>query len=291
MSNWREIYREAAGRLKEAGFAEAEAEARILVAHVCGCDFSQLCLRFFDVCNREEEVRRLLQERLTGRPLAYVLGEKYFYGRPFLVNEHVLIPRFDTECVTQRALELAAGYDCRTVLDLCCGSGCIGVTMAAEGALEEVWFADCSPEALRVAKKNAMRLVPRQAVQMFCGDFTDAVPACADMVICNPPYISREDYETLEPQVREYEPQSALVAENDGYFFYQKLADHISEVLRPGGALVLEIGDSQAETVCALLKEAGFFKIECGVDLAQRPRWVSAWLPGKREEKTTAGES
>lgn len=276
MSSWGEIYRQTAKTLDEAGFAEAEAEARILTAHVYGGDFSSLCLRFFDVCDEEERVLKLLAKRISGRPIAYVLREKYFYGRRFYVDERVLIPRYDTECVAERALRLARENGYETALDLCCGSGILGVTLGAEGAFFRIVFADSSKGALDVARQNAADLIPAQETAFVQGDFLENITECFDLVVCNPPYISAEDYAGLEAQVKDYEPSGALLAENDGYVFYERAAMEIPRVLNAGGTLVMEIGDTQAQRVCALLKEAGFDKIESGYDLGGRPRWVSA---------------
>lgn len=276
MSNWGEIYKKTATALEKAGFSEAEAEAKVLTAHVHGGDFSSLCLRFFDDCDREEQIDKLLFERLSGKPLAYVLKEKYFYGRPFYVDERVLIPRYDTESVAERALILAREYGYKTVLDLCCGSGILGVTMGAEGAFEKIAFADVSKEALSVARQNAHDIIPERQTEFVQGDFLENIAETFDLVVCNPPYISAGDYEALEPQVKDYEPQNALLAEHEGYLFYERAARETPRVLNAGGALVLEIGDTQAERVCALLESCGFDKIRSGDDLSGKPRWVSA---------------
>lgn len=281
MSNWGEVFKQTVKTLADAGFAEAEAEARVITAHAHGEDFSSLCLRFFDVCGKEAEIERLVAARLSGKPLAYVLREKYFYGRPFYVDERVLIPRYDTESVAQRALLLARENGYRTALDLCCGSGAIGVTLGAEGRFETVCFADISGGALDVARRNAENLIPRQEVGFRQGDFLENIDGRYDLVVCNPPYISAEDYAGLEAQVREYEPQAALLAGNGGYAFYERAAREAPRVLEPGGALVLEIGDTQAEQVCSLLAGGGFISVESGRDLSGRPRWVFGIAPAK----------
>ena len=278
MSNWGEVFKQTIKTLADAGFAEAEAEARVITAHVYGGDFSSLCLRFFDVCGKEAEVKRLLKDRLAGKPLAYVLCEKYFYGRPFYVDEHVLVPRYDTESVAERALLLARENGYQTVLDLCCGSGVLGVTLGAEGNFSRICFADISGEALAVARRNAEHLIPKQEIRFVQGDFLENIRGHYDLVVCNPPYISAADYAGLEPQVRDYEPQTALLAGHDGYAFYERAAKEIPAVLNAGGALVLEVGDTQAGRVRSLLNEGGFVKISCGCDLGGRPRWVSGFM-------------
>lgn len=276
MSKWGEVYRQTVAALERAGFPEAEAEAKVLTAHVYGGDFSSLCLRFFDKCSREEQLDALLKERLTGRPLAYVLKEKYFYGRRFFVDERVLIPRYDSESVAEHALALTRKHGCRTALDLCCGSGILGVTLGAEAAFERIVFADVSQEALTVARRNAQALIPTVQTAFSQGDFAGNIEEPFDLIVCNPPYIGAGDYAELEAHVRDYEPQNALLAEHDGYLFYERAARELARLLNAGGFLVLETGDTQAERVRALLADGGFGKIESGNDLSGRPRWVSA---------------
>ena len=222
----------------------------------------------------------MLEQRLTGRPLAYVINETYFYGRPFFVDERVLIPRYDTECVAEAALMLANENGYRTAIDLCCGSGVIGITLSLEGALERVYLSDISKDALAVAKQNKDTLAKGQDIRFLQGDLFEAVTKKADLIVCNPPYISDGEYHGLETQVREYEPRLALWADHDGYRFYERLAKEAPQYLNAGGALVLEIGDTQAAGVSALLKENGFAKIKTGYDLSGRPRFVSAACRG-----------
>ncbi len=276
MSNWQQIYAQTKKKFVQAGLAEAEAETKVLLAHVYGGDFSQLYLRFFDECTKEKEIAAFVEQRLAGEPLAYVTGEKYFYGRPFFVDKCVLIPRYDTECVVQEALLLAHENGYETALDLCCGSGAIGITLACEGTFGTVYLSDVSGGALAVAKQNAQALSKDADIVLLQGDMFEPVVKKVDLIVCNPPYISETDYRGLEAQVREYEPKLALWADHDGYAFYERLAKQALLYLNAGGALVLEIGDTQACRVCALLKEQGFVKIKTGNDLNGRPRFVSA---------------
>ena len=275
MSNWAEVFKQTVRTLAGMGFPEAEAEAKVITAHVYGGDFFSLCLRFFDECDRKQEVERITEDRLSGKPLAYVLREKYFYGRRFCVDERVLIPRYDTESVVEHALVLARENGYKTALDLCCGSGVIGATLGAEGAFRTLCFADISGGALTVARENVRRLLPEQPARFVQSDLLENIDGPFDMLVCNPPYISAEDYAALEPQVKEYEPREALFADHGGYAFYERLARETPRVLSGNGALVLEIGDGQADRVCSLLNENGFVKIRWGCDLGGRPRWVS----------------
>ncbi len=270
MSNIWEIYRETATQLSR--FGEGDAEAQVILAHVYDCAFSALILRAQEPCEKAEQIAACTARRLTGMPLAYVLGEKFFYGRRFVVDEHVLIPRFDTEYVVAEALKRKrAGR----VLDLCCGSGCIGVTLAAEGCFTQVTFADISQAALDVARRNAAALVPMQQAEFVCGDLFEQVTGTFDLIVCNPPYISAQDYAALEPQVRDYEPKLALTCAHNGLEHYVRIAQEAGAYLNECGALILEIGDEQAKAVTQMLAQAGFQGICCGEDATQRPRFIS----------------
>lgn len=258
---------------------EAGAEAREILAHVLGCGYPQLYLRFFDVLEQEVTVDEIVERRRSGMPLAYATNHKEFYGCGLYVDENVLIPRSDTECVVERAVQLVNEHGYGTALDLCCGSGCMGIALARESTLQSVTFADCSADALGIAKRNAQHLLPGVETRFVQGDLFENAAGKFDIIVCNPPYISEAEYAALEPQVKDYEPQGALLASSDGYAFYERLAETTDKFLSTGGSLVLEIGYNQKERVCQLLNVAGFDKLECGQDLAGRDRWISCERP------------
>lgn len=253
---------------------EPEAEARELMAHVYGLPPGRLLMRFFDDAEHDERIAGLTEERLSGRPLAYITGIKNFYGLDFMVDERVLIPRFDTESVAEAAIDIICSSEVRLAVDLCCGSGCIGLTLLANTGLDEVLFADVSKAALQVARENAERLGLAARARFAHGDFLDAVSCKADIIVCNPPYISAEEYPHLETQVRDYEPMSALVAGENGLQFYRRLAEEALPCLSPGGTLIAEVGDGQADKAGALLSAAGFVDVTAGTDLSGRPRFI-----------------
>ena len=206
-------------------------------------------------------------------PLQHILGFAYFYGRKFKVNGDVLIPRFDTECVVEYALKHIK--EDMNVLDMCTGSGCIGITVALEKKVK-VCAADISEKALAVAGENAARL--GVAVEFIRSDLFEQFDGKStfDMIISNPPYIPSETIAGLSPEVRDYDPLTALDGGNDGLLFYRRIINEGSRFLKTGGRFVFEIGSDQAADVRKLLSNAGFKDIIIKKDLAGLDRIVSA---------------
>lgn len=207
----------------------------------------------------------LIERRLSGEPLQYVLGEWEFYGLPFYVNESVLIPRPDTERLVETALRLLS-EERSDVLDLCCGSGCIGVALAALGGAN-VTAADISADALEIAERNARRNgVSLTTVQ---SDLFEAVEGTFDLIASNPPYLSETEMDARDRSLR-YEPASALYGGADGLDFYRRIAADYQRYLKPGGTLLLEIGMTQKDAVSAMFENS-----ECICDYGGRPRVIA----------------
>jgi release factor glutamine methyltransferase len=258
------------------GIWSARLEADLLLAHALGVKRIAL---FLDpdrpLIDAELGKIRALVERRRGRePLAYILGEREFYGRAFEVNRDVLIPRPDTETLIEAAKSfLKDGVEGR-LLDLCTGSGAIAVTLAKETARACV-ASDISAAALAVARRNAHR--HDAAIAFHEGDLFAAVPvepfAC---VTVNPPYIRTAELATLEPDVKDYEPRLALDAGTDGLAFYRRIADQVQAYLAPGGAVFVEVGIHQAAEVSALFSASGLQDVQATRDLAGIERVVGA---------------
>ncbi len=254
---------------------EAEAEAKLMMAQVYGCELGALILRFCDESRHEKEIQELVEKRLKGKPLAYVLNQRNFYGYDFYVDENVLIPRFDTEPVVEFCIKEAESRKYETAIDLCCGSGCIGITLLLESKIKKLTFGDISEKALKITQKNAENLGVYDRSEFVLGNLFENIQNKVDIIVSNPPYISNEEYNGLANEVRMHEPKTALVAENEGYFFYERLAKEGKKFLKSGGLIVLEIGCTQHIKVEQLLKNAGFGNIKCGKDIENRPRFVS----------------
>ena len=204
----------------------------------------------------------LIERRLQGEPLQYILGEWEFYGLPMYVDRSVLIPRPDTECLAEAALALIDETH-RDVMDLCCGSGCIGIALAVCGGAN-VTAVDISADALTIAERNARR--NGVSIRTLRSDFLDDAEGTYDLIVCNPPYLSKAEMECLEPPLR-YEPAIALDGGEDGLAFYRRLRKDYRRFLRDGGTLLMEIGMTQRDAVQSLFPEA-----VCIADYGGRPR-------------------
>ncbi len=232
-------------------------------------------------------VKHAAERVLDGEPLAYVLGQWEFYGLPLKVTPDVLIPRDDTCAVTELAIRnaLFLRQDPR-ILDLCCGSGCIGLAIASRVKDAKVTLADKSREALAIAKENTtlnklsgrVRCVQADALaapSAFLGKF--------DMIVSNPPYITAREMTELPGSVADHEPHMALYGGEDGLDFYRAIAKNAVSALQPGGLLAFEYGDTQADAVCAILEENAYTILERARDYNHRERAVIAQY-GRKED-------
>ncbi len=234
-----------------------------------------------------EKVDSAAQRLLKGEPLAYVLGEWEFYGLPLYVNENVLIPRDDTVAVASLAINQAIFLpSAPRILDLCTGSGCIGLAIASRIKDARVTLADISKDALAVAKKNIARHKMTGRVSCVQADALNRAPAFLgkfDMIISNPPYITGADMGSLQDSVRLYEPHLALFGGQDGLDFYRSIAVNFAAALKPGGFLCLEFGDDQGDDVCRILEDHGYTILERSRDYNDRERAVLAQY-GRKED-------
>ena len=263
--------------------------ARMLVCHVSGKTQAQF-LADRDLYASEKIVDGVemgLKRLLDGEPMAYILGQWEFYGLPLHVSPNVLIPRDDTCAVAALAIQqgLFLEQDPR-VLDLCCGSGCIGLAVASRVKDAKVTLADLSKEALAVAKENTalnklsgrVRCIQVNALEeppRFLGKF--------DMIVSNPPYITGADMETLPHSVKDFEPHMALYGGEDGLDFYRAIAKNYASALKPGGYLCFEFGAEQGDDVCRILEANGYTILERTRDYNDRERAVLAQY-GRKED-------
>ena len=253
---------------------DARLDARVLAAHVLGVDTAWLIAHDTDPLSdtHAAAVESLLAQRLAGVPIAYLVGTREFYGRPFLVSPDVLIPRPDTELLVERALACVPPEQAMAVLDLGTGSGCIAITLALERPLAQVTAVDRSPAALAVAQRNADLLSAR--VEFLTSDwFAAFMPPRVlagrrfDLIVSNPPYIATADPHLARGDVR-FEPLTALAAGQDGLDDLRRLTRAACAHLRPGGVLLLEHGYDQSDAVQALLRENGIRLPQSWADLS-----------------------
>ena len=284
------LYQDTRRRLLNSEDAQnAGVVARMLICHVSGKNQAQF-LADRDLYASEKVVEGVeagLKRLLAGEPIAYILGQWEFYGLPLKVTPDVLIPRDDTCAVAELAIKKALFLkkDPR-ILDLCCGSGCIGLAVASRVKDAKVTLADVSLEALGVAKENTalnkltgrVRCVQADALKPafpFLGKF--------DLIVSNPPYITREEMLDLPKSVGEYEPHLALYGGEDGLDFYRGIAKNFAPALKPGGYLCFEFGMGQGDDVCRILTDNGYTILERTRDYNDRERAVLAQY-GRKEE-------
>lgn len=279
-TTYNNLYLDTRQRLREAGVEGAQLEARELLCYAAGKSREQFYrdMALYAPDPVEEKLAALVERRLAGEPVAYLIGEWEFYGLTLDVTPDVLIPRMDTEVLAERAILLAraAGEGAR-VLDLCAGSGCVGLAVAANVPTCRVVLADVSEAALKICKGNVRRneLNARgTCVQADALQKPDAALWDFDVIACNPPYIPTGDLAGLDVSVRDYEPRSALDGGADGLDFYRAIAAQWGSALRLGGSLLFEVGINQAMDVAALLEGSGFEDIQSTQDTQGIPRVV-----------------
>jgi len=252
-----EVLRLSTGFLAQRGSSTARLDAELLTAHSLGLRRLDLYLQF-DRPLREDELqpmRELLRRRAAGEPVAYLLGEREFYGRSFAVSPAVLIPRPDTETLVEAALQ---HREARRIADVGTGSGCIAITLACELPDAEVWATDVSAEALEVARANAERHGVADRVHLLQGEWTQPLREHApfDMLLSNPPYVTTTELEELAIDVRNYEPHTALVTPGDGLDAYRRIFDGVASLLGADAHLAVEVDPRRAAAVEALLAAA-----------------------------------
>ena len=268
---------------RDSGIEAATLEARELVCYASGKTREELMrdARLYVPRLVEEKTRELVARHLAGEPVAYLIGEWEFYGLPLDISESVLIPRADTEVLAAQAIDYVKTLDKPRVLDLCAGSGCVGLAIASQVKTCHVVLGEIDEGALRICRQNVRRnglttrVMPYQvdALQkpsVNLGEF--------DCIVCNPPYIPDGDMEGLDPSVRDYEPHLALRGGEDGLDFYRAVCDKWRDALRTGGRLYFEVGIGQADDVLRLMRAVGFGDIQVIPDTNEIPRVVFGTL-------------
>lgn len=275
--NYMEAFLLGMQKLKEAQLEEAQLDARLLLEEICGTDHNTLlCHGDREVSEKEEEqYRKTIEQRAQHVPLQHILGYQDFMGLRFQVNEHVLIPRQDTEILVEEAMRYL--HDGMRILDLCTGSGCILLSLLHYSNDCEGTGVDISKEALQVAALNAELLGIK--ADFLKSDLYEKVTGKFDLLVSNPPYIERKVIPTLMEEVREYDPYIALDGGEDGLDFYRRIIGGAQDYLKRGGQILMEIGSGQAQAVSELLREAGFKEIDVCRDFAGLDRVVSGRLP------------
>ena len=257
------LYMDIRRRLRQAGCTGASLEARELVC----CGSGKTREEFFRDAplyvppETEEAIQALVERHLNGEPVAYLIGEWEFYGLPLDISEAVLIPRTDTEVLAREAISYVSAMGKCRVLDLCAGSGCIGLALAANAPECRVLLGEISEPAVRICRQNIRRNSLTGQVSVMCMDAMSPPPKTIgefQCIVSNPPYIPRADIETLERSVKDFEPYLALCGGEDGYDFYTAIIHQWRNALVTGGRLYFEVGIGQADTVLRMMRAEGF---------------------------------
>ena len=280
------LYLDIRHQLKAAGVENAQLEARELMCYATDKSREQFVrdAGLYVADAMEKRIHNLVDRRLAGEPVAYIIGEWEFYGLPLDITRDVLIPRMDTELLAERAILLAraAGEGAR-VLDLCAGSGCIGLAVAANVPTCRVVLADVSEGALRVCKQNIRRCGLSAQVVCLLADAMQPPAANLwdfDVIVCNPPYIPSADIPGLDVSVKDYEPHLALDGGADGLNFYRAIAERWGNALRLDGSLLFEVGIGQVGEVEMIMAKNGYADIKTYQDTAGIWRVVEGKIKG-----------
>ena len=282
-TTYNNLYMDIRQELHRAGIDAATLEARELVAFAAGKTRQELLRdsRLYVPQDVEERAKALVVRHLAGEPLAYLIGEWSFCGMDLDVNESVLIPRVDTEVLAEQASGYVKTLPEARVLDLCAGSGCVGLAIAKFCPGSHVVLGELMEGALRVCRQNIRRCGLTSQCMPWQVDALDGPPprfGDFDCIVSNPPYIPDGDIAGLDVPVREYEPLTALKGGSDGLDFYRAISERWRTALRPGGRLYFEVGIGQADDVLRIMRTQGFGDIEVIPDTAGIPRVVYGTL-------------
>ncbi len=264
-----EAYNDTKKRLQAAGIEDYVFEAKEIIKHITGMNASQIITGYSKKLSEFEKnnLTAIIRQREIRYPLQYIFTKWDFYGRPYYVGPGVLVPRADTETVVDACLEAVKGKENPQILDLCAGSGCIGITLAKEISEASVCLVEKYDEALRYAQKN-ITLNSAENVTALKGDIFEKAGADKkyDLIVSNPPYIPRDEMSIISPETK-FEPETALLAGDGGMEFYKAITENYTDSLNEGGILCFEVGINESERVAEILKANGYTKITVKKDL------------------------
>lgn len=264
-----EAYNKTKKELEAAGIEDYVFEAKQIIKHITGFSNSEILMNYTNRLTefQSNNLTAIIKQRAIRYPLQYIFGEWAFYGREFFVGPGVLVPRADTETLVEVCLKYLKNSESPAVLDLCAGSGCIGITLALEKADASVTLVEKFPEAARYAERNIKRHGTDNAT-LICGDVLNGAANDKEyeLIVSNPPYVPKNEMETVSPEVH-YEPETALFGGEDALDFYRAIIAEYKKALKAGGMLAFEVGAGEAAAVEALLRNAGLKEINTEKDL------------------------
>lgn len=274
-----EAYNSTKKALHSAGIEDFVFEAKQIIKYITGLSSSEILMNYTNKLSdyQSNNLTAIIRQRELRYPLQYIFGEWSFYGRDFYVGPGVLVPRADTETVIEVCLDFLKGRKEPKILDLCAGSGCIGITLAKEKADSDCLMIEKYPEAMRYAERNIARNKAENA-RVIAGDIFEGTASGEkyDLIVSNPPYIAENGTEEVSPETK-YEPETALMGGEDGLRFYSAITESYKESLKENGIIVYEVGIGQADSVKEILKTAGFSDIGAKKDLNGIERAVYAY--------------
>ncbi|MCR5431967.1 MAG: peptide chain release factor N(5)-glutamine methyltransferase [Lachnospiraceae bacterium] len=284
---YREYLDKADTELKNAGIEDHKSCARIMVCEASGLSMAALILHEHEQVSEAYEKRfeEILSRRLRREPLEYIIGKTSFMGLDILCSKDCLVPRFDTEILaelavaeTEKAIKRCREKGARVpgILDLCTGTGCVGISVAALSGVRKVTLSDISKKAIELARRNAK--ANDVDAELIVSDLFDSIEGKFDIITANPPYIARDKIGALEPEVSEFEPRLALDGGEDGLVFYRRIMKCAPQHMAEGAFLALETGDEQTEDVSAMMEAAGLRGVAVHKDLAGLPRVVCGYM-------------
>ena len=284
------------GFLKQKGIESPRLEAELLLAHARKCQRIRLYTDFSELLSDDQRtiMRELVQRRAKREPLAYIVGTREFYGRPFDVDANVLIPRPETETLVDVCLERIPKDQPREILEVGVGSGCISVTIARLRPLCSVIATDLSTGAIGVATRNAEKQGVANRVTLLHGDTLEPIATSGrafDGLVSNPPYIRDDERTDLQPEVGQHEPQQALFAGVDGLDVVRKIAAQAPSLMKQGAFLLMELDPAQCATVATMLQSAGFGNVLIRKDMSGLDRIVEATFGASSESGMPAGST
>ena len=277
MKYW-EILEKGKKALDNAGIDSSDTDAFILFEYISVMSRAEYLLKRLEEApkNLSTAFSDCIAKRAAGRPVQYITGHACFMGLDFFVNEHVLIPRFDTEILAEKVLSEIPGSGTVGILDMCTGSGCLAVSLAVlgrkEGRILNMTASDISEQAVSVAEKNAR--ANKAPIRFVSGDLFENIEGTFDIIVSNPPYIRTSDIERLDREVKNHEPRMALDGDADGLLFYRRITEGSAEHINNKGLLFFEIGYDQGKDVECIMKNAGYKDIRIEKDLAGLDRVI-----------------
>ena len=273
------INNEVVKKLKQAGVDSPQLEANIILTFATGMNMEKLFLNADRSINQKkiDLIEKLTSRKTKGEPTAYITKNSYFYSLEFHVNKNTLIPRPETEQLVSESLKLIQENNYYKILDLCCGSGCIGISILKNSKNKvEISFSDISKEALEVCKKNIKKHKVNRYSKILNQDLYGKDSKKYDLIVSNPPYVSKKDFIKLEKNIINFEPRLALISDKNGIYHLEKIILESQKNLKIGGSLIVEVGASQASKVIKIFKKVGFNDIVVSKDLNKIDRIISA---------------